>query len=85
MGKCLSSARIALFNLMSYLSRIQKKALEFREPIKNIVNTNNIDPNENDPDLSLLVEKLLVDDGRDVEEWVSHTQKDSIEIRGSHG
>ena len=35
-------------------------------------------------ELYLLVEKLLVDDGWDVEERVSHSQEDSIEIRGRH-
>lgn len=84
MGKCLSSARIALFKVMSYLSRSKTN----QTTQKNNFYTKNVDRNENnkeEKDLSLLVEKLLVDDSRDVEEWVPHSQEDSIEIRGSHG
>lgn len=36
-------------------------------------------------EIILLGEKSFVDDGRDIKERVSHTEKNPIEIGGSHG
>ena len=29
-------------------------------------------------------EKLLIDDGRNIQEWVTHSEEDSVAVRGSH-
>lgn len=29
-------------------------------------------------------EKLFIDDGRNMEEWVTHSEEDSVVVRGSH-
>lgn len=29
-------------------------------------------------------EKLLIDDGRNIQEWVTHSEEDSVAVKGSH-
>lgn len=76
-----------MFNLMSYLSTItEEKTLEIRGvSLRKQSRSEREQSGRDGSDLSLLVEKLLVYDGGDVEERVSHSQEDSIEIRGRHG